>query len=65
MTFTFVTYYCTFFSPQEKALGRELFEQVCKTLGIREVWYYGLLYTDAKGYKAWLRDDKRVSGKSG
>jgi hypothetical protein len=48
------------FSIEEKALGRELFEQVCKTLGIREVWYYGLLYTDVKGHKAWLRDDKRL-----
>lgn len=48
-------------SVQRKALGRELFELVAKTLGIREVTYFGLLYVDAKGYKAWLKDDKRVS----
>nr|WLO57500.1 Merlin-like protein [Halisarca dujardinii] len=48
------------FPFEEKALGRELFEQVCKTLGIREVWYYGLLYSNAKGHKAWLRDDKKL-----
>ena len=50
-----------FVSVQRKALGRELFELVAKTLGIREVTYFGLLYVDAKGYKAWLKDDKRVS----
>ena len=47
---------------QRKALGRELFELVAKTLGIREVTYFGLSYVDEKGYKAWLKDDKRVSG---
>ena len=47
---------------QRKALGRELFELVAKTLGIREVTYFGLSYVDEKGYRAWLKDDKRVSG---
>ena len=49
-------------SVQRKALGRELFELVAKTLGIREVTYFGLSYVDVKGYRAWLKDDKRVSG---
>lgn len=31
-----------------------------KTIGLREIWYFGLQYTDNKGYSTWLRLDKKV-----
>ena len=27
---------------------------------MREVWYFGLRYTDTKGFMTWLRHDKKV-----
>lgn len=34
--------------------------QVVKTVGLREVWYFGLQYMDGKGYYTWLKLDKKV-----
>ena len=45
---------------QTKASGKQLFDLVTRTLGIREVWYFGLMYTDVKGFDTWLRYDKKV-----
>ncbi|KAG7249908.1 hypothetical protein CRUP_022474, partial [Coryphaenoides rupestris] len=39
--------------------GRELFELVCRTLGLRETWFFGLQY-EAKETIAWLKMDKKV-----
>lgn len=36
--------------------------QVVKTIGLREVWYFGLQYVDNKGFPTWLKLDKKVSG---
>lgn len=35
--------------------------QVVKTIGLREVWYFGLQYVDNKGFPTWLKLDKKVS----
>ena len=35
--------------------------QVVKTVGLREVWFFGLQYTDSKGYSTWLKLNKKVS----
>ncbi|KAJ8290561.1 hypothetical protein GJAV_G00014490 [Gymnothorax javanicus] len=40
--------------------GKQLFDQVLRTAGLREVWYFGLQYTDSKGYLTWLRNEKKV-----
>lgn len=32
-----------------------------KTIGLREVWYFGLQYVDNKGFPTWLKLDKKVS----
>ena len=37
------------------------FLQVVKTIGLREVWYFGLQYVDNKGFPTWLKLDKKVS----
>ena len=47
-------------SVQAKSNGKQLFEQVSRTIGLREVWYFGLRFTDNKGYTSWLRPDKKV-----
>lgn len=31
-----------------------------KTVGLREVWFFGLQYTDSKGYSTWLKLNKKV-----
>lgn len=49
------------FSIEAKATGKQLFDLVTRTLGIREVWYFGLMYTDIKGFETWLRYDKKVT----
>jgi len=32
---------------------------VCRTIGLRETWYFGLQYEDAKGFISWLKLDKK------
>ena len=36
------------FAIQPNTTGKQLFEQVVKTIGLREVWYFGLQYEDTK-----------------
>ncbi|XP_051951517.1 ezrin-like [Xyrauchen texanus] len=49
------------FAVQPSTTGKQLFDQVVKTIGLREVWYFGLQYMDTKGYFTWLKLDKKVS----
>ncbi|CAF93287.1 unnamed protein product, partial [Tetraodon nigroviridis] len=50
------------FAIQPNTTGKQLFDQVVKTVGLREVWFFGLQYTDSKGYSTWLKlNKKRVS----
>uniref|UniRef100_A0A3P9NQD0 Ezrin b n=1 Tax=Poecilia reticulata TaxID=8081 RepID=A0A3P9NQD0_POERE len=49
------------FAIQPSTTGKQLFDQVLKTIGVREVWYFGLQYVDTKGYPNWLKLDKKVS----
>ncbi|XP_051510750.1 ezrin b [Myxocyprinus asiaticus] len=49
------------FAVQPSTTGKQLFDQVVKTIGLREVWYFGLQYMDTKGYLTWLKLDKKVS----
>ena len=44
---------------QWRATGRELFDLVCRTIGLRETWYFGLQYEDTKGFISWLKLDKK------
>ncbi|XP_067649246.1 merlin-like [Haliotis asinina] len=50
------------FEIESKAMGKELFDLVCRTIGLRETWYFGLQFVDSKGYIAWLKFDKKVLG---
>lgn len=47
------------FLLQVKWKGKDLFDLVCRTLGLRETWFFGLQYT-IKDTVAWLKMDKKV-----
>lgn len=46
---------------QVEALGRDLFDLVCRTIGLREIWYFGLQYETTKGHVRWLQMGKKVA----
>lgn len=48
------------FQIDSKTTGKQLFDLVSRTIGLRETWYFGLQYVDSKGYIAWLKFDKKV-----
>jgi len=48
------------FTIQSKTTGKILFDQIIQTTGLREIWYFGLQYTDQRGNTAWLNLDKKV-----
>lgn len=48
------------FSIQNTTTGKQLFDQVVKTIGLREIWYFGLQYKDTKGLLTWLKLNKKV-----
>eukprot|EP00063_Salmo_salar_P064312 XP_014039147.1 PREDICTED: radixin-like [Salmo salar] len=49
------------FSIVPSTTGKELFDQVSRTVGLRETWYFGLLFVNTKGFQTWLKFDKKVS----
>ncbi|XP_054913258.1 ezrin a [Poeciliopsis prolifica] len=49
------------FSFNKSTKGRQLLEQVARTIGLREIWYFGLQYVDNKGIVSWLVEDKKVT----
>uniref|UniRef100_A0A8C5VC42 FERM domain-containing protein n=1 Tax=Microcebus murinus TaxID=30608 RepID=A0A8C5VC42_MICMU len=49
------------FAIQPNTTGKQLFDRVVKTIGLREVWYFGLQDVDNKGFPTWLKLDKKVS----
>ncbi|XP_053700694.1 ezrin-like [Synchiropus splendidus] len=48
------------FSFHPNTTGRQLFDQVARTIGLRETWYFGLQFTDSKGVVTWLIPEKKV-----
>ncbi|KAF2880405.1 hypothetical protein ILUMI_25762 [Ignelater luminosus] len=52
------------FNLEWRATGRDLFDLVCRTIGLRETWYFGLQYEDSKGFISWLKLDKKVQDQS-
>lgn len=49
------------FAIQPNTTGKQLFDQVVKTIGLREIWFFGLQYVDTKGYTTWLKLTKKVT----
>ncbi|KAJ8960751.1 hypothetical protein NQ318_020044 [Aromia moschata] len=50
---------------QAKAIGKVLFEQVCKQLHLLEADYFGLEYSDVNGTRYWLDLQKPISRQLG
>lgn len=48
------------FAIQPNTTGKQLFDQVVKTIGLREIWFFGLQYVDSKGLYTWLKLNKKV-----
>lgn len=48
------------FKLEHRASGRDLYDLVCRTIGLRETWFFGLQYEDSKGILSWLKSEKRV-----
>uniref|UniRef100_A0A4W6DJ37 Ezrin a n=1 Tax=Lates calcarifer TaxID=8187 RepID=A0A4W6DJ37_LATCA len=48
------------FSFHPNTTGKQLFDQVARTIGLREIWYFGLQFVDAKGFITWLNPEKKV-----
>jgi merlin protein len=48
------------FSIAPNTTGQQLFEQITKTIGLGEVWYFGLLYIDSKDFPCWLKLNKKI-----
>ncbi|CDQ85377.1 unnamed protein product [Oncorhynchus mykiss] len=49
------------FAVLPSTTGKQLFDQIVKTIGLRETWFFGLQYQDSKGFSTWLKLNKRVS----
>jgi len=49
------------FAIQSNTTGKQLFDQVVKTVGLRETWYFGLSFVDNANLPAWLTMDKKVT----
>uniref|UniRef100_A0A8D0AQT0 NF2, moesin-ezrin-radixin like (MERLIN) tumor suppressor n=1 Tax=Sander lucioperca TaxID=283035 RepID=A0A8D0AQT0_SANLU len=47
------------FNCEAKWKGKDLFDFVCRTLGLRETWFFGLQY-NIKDTVAWLKMEKKV-----
>uniref|UniRef100_A0A182KHA6 FERM domain-containing protein n=1 Tax=Anopheles christyi TaxID=43041 RepID=A0A182KHA6_9DIPT len=52
------------FAIQQGTTGKQLFDQVVKTIGLREVWFFGLQYTDSKGDNTWIKLYKKDASTS-
>ncbi|XP_068573718.1 ezrin a [Cebidichthys violaceus] len=48
------------FSFHPNTTGKQLFDQVARTIGLREIWYFGLQFVDSKGFVTWLNSEKKV-----
>uniref|UniRef100_UPI00358EDDBA radixin-like n=1 Tax=Myxine glutinosa TaxID=7769 RepID=UPI00358EDDBA len=48
------------FALQPWATGKQLFDEVVKAIGLKEVCFFGLQYVDSKGYSTWLPLNKKV-----
>ncbi|KAI3367430.1 hypothetical protein L3Q82_026285 [Scortum barcoo] len=48
------------FSINTTTTGKLLFDQVARTIGLREIWYFGLQFVDGRGITTWLNSEKKV-----
>ncbi|CAD5221821.1 unnamed protein product [Bursaphelenchus xylophilus] len=41
--------------------GRQLFDAVCRIIGLREIWYFGLQFLNKSNISVWLQMEKLVA----
>ncbi|CAB4005670.1 moesin isoform X1, partial [Paramuricea clavata] len=44
----------------QNTTGRELFYKIVAHIGLKEIWYFGLEYTDSRDAKNWLKLNRKV-----
>uniref|UniRef100_A0A8B9HW52 Moesin-like n=1 Tax=Astyanax mexicanus TaxID=7994 RepID=A0A8B9HW52_ASTMX len=49
------------FAIQPSTTGKHFDQNIVKTIGLREIWFFGLQYQDSKGFSTWLKLNKRVT----
>jgi merlin protein len=49
------------FEIDSRALGRDLLQLVCRTIGLRESCFFGLQFFDSKSNVNWLKENKRLN----
>lgn len=68
-TFSPPVFFCPtithFFTPPHLCMPFVFILQVVKTIGLREVWFFGLQYVDEKGLTTWLKLNKKVGYRTG
>lgn len=52
------------FEAEPRTPVRDIYTNVCKSLGIHETWYFGLMYYGPDNEEIWIEQSKKV-GKSG
>ncbi|VDN02033.1 unnamed protein product [Thelazia callipaeda] len=48
-------------SVEPDCSGRHLFDTVCRIIGLREIWFFGLQFVNRKGIPCWLQMDKKIN----
>jgi len=48
------------FTVRTTSTGKYLFEQVISTIGMREMWFFGLQFEDDEGHMTWLNLNKTI-----
>jgi len=49
------------FSVDSWVKTRIVFDMICRTIGLREVCFFGLAYISKSGYPVWLKLDKKMT----
>lgn len=49
------------FSVTPKTRGRELFLQISRSLGLREIWFFGIMYKGPNNEEIWFDTSKKVN----
>ncbi|OQV19900.1 Merlin [Hypsibius exemplaris] len=53
------------FTVPKTSTGRDLFDQVCRAIGLRETWYFGLRYEDDRRFMNWVKMRRPLLKQSG
>lgn len=52
------------FNVQPSTTGKQLFDKVVRSIGLREAWYFGMEFIDSSNQSAWVDLAKKLSSQS-